>query len=290
MFIADAFNYFTSSSSTPEQSQRFSWNTQHNRGQVHLKHLLFRSHLTTFIIESTLVLAALKATPIAAQAAGIALAPAAPTALAVAAVAIPLILFAWHFKGILYDISLTFTVVDGVKNNKNWWNKIDDNVLLGGIPHKKHLDPLATSIGITHVLTMLEPFELQKGTIHPISFEMWAEKNVSVLQINAPDFNPVRPDWIDLGVKFIQAVRAQSGKVYVHCKAGRGRSATIVVAERVATRLLAEPNPSDDRLRAIIQEEVDAVKLIRDQIKLQKKQQKAIFTFAKNLLAERQKS
>ena len=59
---------------------------------------------------------------------------------------------------------------------------------------------------------------------------MWKNSQVEYKLLPAPDFEPVPFHAIKEGVSFLYR-RLHAGKnVYIHCKAGRGRSVTIVIA------------------------------------------------------------
>ena len=49
------------------------------------------------------------------------------------------------------------------------------------------------------------------------------------VQLETVDFNNApSPEKIEEGLKFIEKIKQEGHSVYVHCKAGRGRSATLV--------------------------------------------------------------
>lgn len=73
---------------------------------------------------------------------------------------------------------------------------------------------------------MNESFELKYGVP---SKEEWNGKGVEFLQLSTPDiFHAPTQDDLDKGVEFIRKFEGTGRSVYVHCKAGRTRSATLV--------------------------------------------------------------
>ena len=57
----------------------------------------------------------------------------------------------------------------------------------------------------------------------------WAEWGVTQLQLSTVDFNNApSQEMIQRGVAFIEEMNQNENTVYVHCKAGRGRSTTLV--------------------------------------------------------------
>jgi atypical dual specificity phosphatase len=89
-------------------------------------------------------------------------------------------------------------------------------------------------LGITHVISVVEPFELEPGIVRPIQRNQWIAAGISdqnIKHIPAPDFEGMSKEKIDEAVKYMQEILQDNpnAKFYIHCKAGRGRSATIVL-------------------------------------------------------------
>ena len=139
-------------------------------------------------------------------------------------------------KIIKYKISLAYNIILNTFSKKNhpWFNSIIDNKLtLGAIPlkNKGHLEEISKH-GVTAILTTLEDFEIQKKTFYsnPITGKDWEARKVDHKIIDTPDFKPVALKKIEEGVEWLTKKINAGNHVYVHCKAGRGRSATIVIA------------------------------------------------------------
>ncbi|GJT67554.1 putative dual specificity protein phosphatase DSP8 [Tanacetum coccineum] len=104
-----------------------------------------------------------------------------------------------------------------------WWDQIDQYLLLGAVLFPKDV-PRLKELGVGGVITLNEPYE----TLVPTS--LYSAHDIDHLVIPTRDylFAPSFYD-IDRAVEFIHR-NATSGKTtYVHCKAGRGRSTTIVL-------------------------------------------------------------
>ncbi len=135
-----------------------------------------------------------------------------------------------HWKEIFYESSLLFIALRNLFKPRKypWWNEIDEKLLLGAIPikEKDHLQKIQTGA----VLTLLEEFELENRWpfTTAISAEEWEKNNVQTLRISAVDIEGVKLEEIDQGVEFIRQQILKGRTVYVHCKAGIGRSATVV--------------------------------------------------------------
>ncbi|KAL3499653.1 hypothetical protein ACH5RR_038746 [Cinchona calisaya] len=120
------------------------------------------------------------------------------------------------------------TLVYNVVRNKiqaefRWWDWIDEFVSLGAVPFRSDVSQLK-DLGVGAVITLNEPYE----TLIPTSLY----KAYGILHLVLPTrdylFAPSLDD-ICQAVDFIHE-NASCGKcTYVHCKAGWGRSTTIVV-------------------------------------------------------------
>ena len=104
---------------------------------------------------------------------------------------------------------------------------------MGALPLEHQIEKLK-DLGITHVISIVEPFELEPGIVRPIQGYQWIAAGISdqnIKHIAAPDFEGMSKDKIDEAVKYMQEILQynHNAKFYIHCKAGRGRSATIVL-------------------------------------------------------------
>ena len=110
-----------------------------------------------------------------------------------------------------------------------WWNQILPHLYLGAIPildwnHHVQLKEL----GITHVMTITEFHEnLQPNLlVTPVAPQDWSQIGIIHRQIVASDQSSLTLRQIRENVKYLsQILRDPSHKVYIHCKAGKGRSA-----------------------------------------------------------------
>ncbi len=125
-------------------------------------------------------------------------------------------------KQMRYEISLLYTIYGG----NPWWTEINENIIVGALPLKHQLETLK-NLGITHVITLLEPFEMTPGIVTPIQSEQWRAAGIHHSHIEAPDFEGVKPDQIHQATQLLE--KNPNAKFYIHCKAGRGRSVTIVL-------------------------------------------------------------
>ncbi|XP_020105450.1 putative dual specificity protein phosphatase DSP8 [Ananas comosus] len=120
------------------------------------------------------------------------------------------------------------TLVYNVIRNKTdaefrWWDQVDQFLLLGAVPFPSDV-PCLQQLGVRGVVTLNEPFE----TLVPTS--LYEAHDIDHLVIPTRDylFAPSLDD-AQCAVDFIHKNASQGKTTYVHCKAGRGRSTTIVL-------------------------------------------------------------
>lgn len=110
---------------------------------------------------------------------------------------------------------------------RHWWDKVDDGLWLGAVPLRGDAKRFK-DLGITGVINMCDEYA---GPIRE-----YQQESIEQLHLPTVDFHPPTLEAIERGVNFIQHHIADGGAVYVHCKAGRARSATIVLCYLVACK------------------------------------------------------
>ncbi|KAI5383157.1 phosphatidylglycerophosphate phosphatase PTPMT2 [Lathyrus oleraceus] len=120
------------------------------------------------------------------------------------------------------------TLLYNVLRNKmeaefRWWDQIDEFLLLGAVPFPKDV-PHLKNLGVGGVITLNEPYE----TLVPSS--LYRAHGIDHLVIPTRDYL-FAPSFVDINraVQFIHNNATCGKTTYVHCKAGRGRSTTIVL-------------------------------------------------------------
>ena len=119
-------------------------------------------------------------------------------------------------------------------------------MLLGALPLRRHV-PKLKSEGIGAVINTCQEY---RGPL-----DDYRAAGIDELYLPTIDFTPPRLEDIQRGVEFIQRHAAAGRKVYVHCKAGRGRSATIAMCYLIsrghtpesAQAFLSEKRPQVNR-------------------------------------------
>ncbi|CAF2102422.1 unnamed protein product [Brassica napus] len=109
-----------------------------------------------------------------------------------------------------------------------WWDQIDEFLLMGAVPFRKDV-PRLKQLGVGGVITLNEPFE----TLVPSSMYNAYEMDHLVIPTRDYLFAPSIAD-ITRAVNFIHQKALLGKTTYVHCKAGRGRSTTVVLCYLVS--------------------------------------------------------
>lgn len=163
----------------------------------------------------------------------------------------------------------------------SYYSKIDESVILGGVPlsHIGVVTSLQNS-DVTRTLALLERWEIQGiGPFSPFR----PEDAMNHLRINAVDHVDLNVDQIKTGVAFIEESKAFGQKIYVHCKAGVGRSATCV-AGYMLKRDLDEQNSLsiDDAVDQTVRE----LKRLRPNVNIKASRKEVLKDYLRELRAE----
>ncbi|XP_044729995.1 phosphatidylglycerophosphatase and protein-tyrosine phosphatase 1 isoform X2 [Chrysoperla carnea] len=135
------------------------------------------------------------------------------------------------FARVTFFPSLVYNVFMEKVTARQWYNRIDENVILGALPFPTMTKQLIEEENVRGVISMNENYELWLSN----NAQKWNEHNVEFLQLATTDiFESPNQEKLKAGVEFINKF-VQRNKtldrpetVYVHCKAGRTRSATLV--------------------------------------------------------------
>ncbi len=127
-----------------------------------------------------------------------------------------------------------------ILRRRNWWDRVDEHVILGALPFRRDVAKLKRE-GVTGVVNMCEEYPGPK--------RRYEEQKIEQLWLPTVDFNHPSAQFVEAGAEFIERHAQAGGTVYVHCKAGRARSATIVLWWLVRFRGLT-PEAAQQRLLA----------------------------------------
>jgi len=146
--------------------------------------------------------------------------------------------------------TLMYNVLMARVSSRRWFDRIDDTVILGAIPFRSDL-PLLKKAGVKHVVSLNEHFELAFSRWWTVQPSEWAALNVRHLHLKVVDLVAAPSvDQTREGVNFIKEAKERRESVYIHCKAGRTRSATLVAAYLMEEDGLS-PKEAEERIKSI---------------------------------------
>lgn len=147
------------------------------------------------------------------------------------------------------------------------YDDINDYVILGSIPRDFNDIALLKREGVTKIISLNEEWELAE-----VCDPKYA--GIKRYEFPTPDFNPPEEFTIVSAVDALEehiSPGERKSKIYVHCKAGKGRSAIVVICH-----LMKINNWSCEYA-------IDYVKQQRDTISLNTTQTDAIYKYKENL-------
>ncbi|KAJ8248897.1 hypothetical protein GJAV_G00228950 [Gymnothorax javanicus] len=126
------------------------------------------------------------------------------------------------------NLRLSYNVAMEKVSSRRWFDRVDQTVILGALPFKSMTTELVQTENVRGVITMNEEYETKYFCN---SAEEWKAVGVEQLRLSTVDLTGVPTlENLHRGVEFAMAVKDQGASVYIHCKAGRCRSATMVAA------------------------------------------------------------
>nr|GMC92540.1 putative dual specificity protein phosphatase DSP8 [Ipomoea batatas] len=163
---------------------------------------------------------------------------------------------------ILFYPTLLYNVFrNKIQAEFRWWDRVDQFILLGAVPFPKDV-PRLKQLGVGGVITLNEPYE----TLVPTSLYRAHEIDHLVIPTRDYLFAPSFGN-INQAVDFIHKNATSGRTTYVHCKAGRGRSTTVVLCYLVVYKHMT---PADA---------LEYVRSVRPRVLLAPSQWKAVLEF-----------
>jgi atypical dual specificity phosphatase len=248
-------------------------------GNLPVAQPIFRAQSTiSRIAKSTLVWTTVVAVPVLSSAIRI-LTSKAPFSYLIAIATVSVLLFIRsRARVLLHEASLAFTLARRDYFKQNWWDKVYDGlhgsaIFLGGIPleNRGHKEEILKE-GVTAVLSIVESFEIQTNGFASEPVKKWGN-GVERMIFESPDFAPVSQEIINKAVDQLHTWLGQGKKVYVHCKAGKARSATIIICYFLKYQRMGSVFEAENHLLSK-----------RPQLHFNSAQRKAIETFRINFL------
>ncbi len=96
-----------------------------------------------------------------------------------------------------------------------------------------HIDQIA-KLGIKAILSINEEYEFEDQLFaETVKQADWKIRNIHDLYIASPDLEPIEISELAKAIDFVVQQVNLGNSVYVHCMAGRGRSASVVVGSLI---------------------------------------------------------
>lgn len=130
---------------------------------------------------------------------------------------------------LFYPTLILNVVLCKVFGLRNWYDQIDEFVVLGALPFKQDV-PMLKKMGVKAVLNVCEEYSGPE--------EAYVQAGIEQLRLPTIDYTSPGLSTVCHGVHFIERCISTGDLVYVHCKAGRGRSATIVLCWLIKAKKL----------------------------------------------------
>eukprot|EP01038_Epipyxis_sp_PR26KG_P016527 gene16527-22560_t len=125
----------------------------------------------------------------------------------------------------------------------NYWTKVDDTVILGCAPVGLLGYPAQLyQLGVRGVVNMCDEY----------SGPLADYERLGIKQLHLPTIDHFEPKLVDIqdAVKFIKQYQSNGDKVYVHCKAGHGRGASIALAWMIHENRSSSPKELNSLLKS----------------------------------------
>ncbi|XP_078271434.1 phosphatidylglycerophosphatase and protein-tyrosine phosphatase 1 isoform X2 [Rhinoraja longicauda] len=130
------------------------------------------------------------------------------------------------FARAVFYPSLGYNVFMSKMFGRHWYDRIDQTVIIGALPFRSLTEELVRKENVRGVITMNEDYETK---FFVNTTEEWKSFGVEQLRLSTIDiFGVPKLEDLKKGVDFIDKYRQNGSCVYVHCKAGRCRSAIML--------------------------------------------------------------
>lgn len=123
---------------------------------------------------------------------------------------------------------------------RNWWDRVDPYVIVGAYPFAGDVPGMHRD-GVRAVVNTCEEY------LGPVG--QYADAGIEQLRIPTTDFT--HPSLIDVqrAVEFVQYHVEREQAVYIHCKAGRARSATVAICWLMKHRAMSPAEAQEHLLK-----------------------------------------
>ncbi|XP_055342829.1 phosphatidylglycerophosphatase and protein-tyrosine phosphatase 1-like isoform X2 [Paramacrobiotus metropolitanus] len=133
------------------------------------------------------------------------------------------------WRKVFFFPSLAYNLAAEKVTSRRWYDRLDEHVILGALPFRSVLAELKKKENLKGVISFNEDYELNQ-LWYP-TLQEYADVGVEFLQLPVLDYVGVpNRQQVQKALEFIDKIAAENGTVYVHCKAGRFRSAYFAAA------------------------------------------------------------
>jgi len=131
----------------------------------------------------------------------------------------------------------------------DWYNRIDESTIVGAMPFYTTV-PELYELGVRGVVNTCDEY----------SGPTKAYEKLGIVQLHLPviDYTSPTDSQIDRCVEFCLAIRQTGKSIYIHCKAGKGRSVTFAVCVLMKFHKIS----AQEALRMIIKERCQVSKYV----------------------------
>jgi atypical dual specificity phosphatase len=135
----------------------------------------------------------------------------------------------WTARALFYPTLVWNLCLSRLLPNWRRYDRIDKNLLVGGLPFASDI-PQFKAEGVTGIVNTCEEYAGPRAAYEKFGIEQ--------LRVPTVDFTHPSLEHVEQAVTFISRHAEKGGSVLVHCKAGRGRSATVALCYLIASRKL----------------------------------------------------
>lgn len=143
-----------------------------------------------------------------------------------------------YAKVVFYPTLIWNFTLGRILKVRNWWDAIDPHVIVGALPFSRDV-PRMHEAGVRAVVNTCEEY--------PGPIEGYERFGIEQFRMPTTDFTHPSLDDVRRAVEFVQRHAENDETVYIHCKAGRARSATVAICWLMKYRNLS-PEDAQKRL------------------------------------------
>jgi atypical dual specificity phosphatase len=125
-----------------------------------------------------------------------------------------------YARAVFYPTLAWNVLLGRILKVRRWWDHIDPHVIVGAFPFRRDV-PAMYEEGVRAVVNTCEEYA------GPVA--EYESRGIEQLHIPTTDFTHPRLEDVEKAVDFVQAHVERGDTVYIHCKAGRARSATVAL-------------------------------------------------------------